>query len=504
MNKHKISLRQIVIFFIQFILFIGFLAGVVILFLNVNKAYAYLALVLLYVLNVIFVFIIYAQNREQEAKLSWIYLVMLIPIIGHAIFIGYGLIFRNNFELEINNDSKYQLLTYKNEILGNNKLKPYNDLKQIQNINQNILLPANFDFFAEGYRFYDDLFASLKKAQKTIYIVTYIIKKSEITTEFLDTLEQKANNGVKIKWLVDDFGAMLSQKKQLRRLDKHPNIEIKLIGKIYYPFINAASFSRNHEKFIIIDNKVVFSGGNNISDEYSSMSKKYGHWIDLNYRITGPYINSYIIHFIKYWKFIAKKDIDVHSSLFIDNDLTKYHNQALLVTDSPSYTYSESELFFLKMIPNAKKSIKIATPYFSVSRALKKQLILALKSGVEVTIFFPGLPDKKLVYKIGLYQLSKLQQHGLKILIYEDHFLHTKAGLIDDKYGWVGTNNWDSRSMYSQYETMDIFEGKSIAKLNEIFSDYEQKCQNVENFPQFEKKPTVIEKFLYDISKPLI
>ncbi|MFV8468238.1 phospholipase D-like domain-containing protein [Mycoplasma sp. VS42A] len=504
MNKTKISLKNVVIFLLQIILFIGFIVGITMLILNVDKRYAYLLLFLLYLINVLFVFVIYAQNREHEAKFSWIYLVLLVPFIGHAIFIGYGLLFRNKYELKINEDPKYNLRTYKDLIYSNNSVKHIAMLKRMENINQNMVLPCNFDFFAEGYRFYDDLFAALKQSQRSIYIVTYIIKQSEISQEFLHILEQKANQGVKIKWLVDDFGAMASQKRLLRKLNKHPNIEIKLIGKIYYPFINAASFSRNHQKFIIIDNEVVFSGGNNISDEYASMSKKYGHWIDLNYRITGPYINAYIIHFIKFWKVITRSEIDIQASLFIPDQNQNYEDSALLVTESPSYSHSEAELFFLKMIPNAKKSIKIATPYFSITRALEKQIILALKSGVKVTLYFPGLPDKKLVYKIGIYQLSKLREYGLEVKIYQDHFLHTKAGLIDDEYGWVGTNNWDSRSMFSQYETMDILTGKSIENLCGIFHKYEKDSQKVENFPEIDKKPNVIEKFLYDITKPLI
>ncbi|WLP85729.1 phospholipase D-like domain-containing protein [Mycoplasma seminis] len=503
MNKKKLNLKNILIFIIQLLILCGIIAGIVMLFLNVNKLFAYLFLLLLYILNVIFVFIIYHQSREHESKFSWIYLVLLLPFIGHAAFIGYGLIFRNKYEIKINKLPQYNIKTYQNYLnLPSSDVN--HNLKHMENINQNLILPANFEFFSEGYRFYDDLFNALKNATKNIYIVTYIIKKAEITQEFLDILQKKADAGVKIKWLIDDFGAMPSQKRNLKKLNKHPNIEIKLIGKIYYPFINAASFSRNHQKFIIIDNDVVFSGGNNISDEYASMSKKYGHWIDLNYRISGPYINSYIIHFIKFWKIIARKDIEILPSLYIPKPDMTYNNSALLVTDSPSYDYSEAELFFLKMIPNAKESIQIATPYFSITRALEKQIILALKSGVKVTIFFPGLPDKKLVYKIGLYQLSKLMEYGLEVKIYQDHFIHTKAGLIDNKHGWVGTNNWDSRSMFSQYETMDVFTGPAVDKLSEIFQNYENQSENVENLPQIHKKLNLIEKFLYDIIKPLI
>ncbi|WAM02900.1 phospholipase D-like domain-containing protein [Mycoplasmopsis felis] len=92
----------------------------------------------------------------------------------------------------------------------------------------------------------------------------------------------------------------------------------------------------------------------------------------------------------------------------------------------------------LKLISNAKKSIKISTPYFSVSEAIYKQIILALKSGVDITVFIPGLPDKKLVYQISIWQLRKLMKYGLKVRVYNEHFLHSKLGVVDDqlKLSW--------------------------------------------------------------------
>ncbi|SYV97336.1 Cardiolipin synthase, partial [Mycoplasmopsis edwardii] len=112
------------------------------------------------------------------------------------------------------------------------------------------------------------------------------------------------------------------------------------------------------------------------------------------------------------------------------------NSNALLLTDSPSYNHSKIEDFFLLSLANAKQSIKIATPYFTITNSLEKQLIIALKSNVDITIYFPGLPDKNFVYKVGLNQLNKFIKFGLKVKIYDDHFLHTKMGIIDDQVAW--------------------------------------------------------------------
>ncbi|QNM93778.1 PLDc N-terminal domain-containing protein [Mycoplasma sp. Pen4] len=505
MNKLLLSTKRTITFIILLAIFVGSITGIAFLITQIDEQWIYLSLVLFYLVNCVFVFIIYTQKRQHESKFSWIYLVLLFPIIGHVIFLTYGLIFKNKYELKLLNDPKFHISTYKDLInVDNDNGIKSETLKQYANINQSLVLDANYKLYNEGYRFYEKLMEVLFKAKKNIYIVTYIIKKSEISKEFLEVMRKKADEGVEIKWLVDDFGAMPSQKRLLKKLSKHPNIEIRFIGKIYYPFVLASSFLRNHQKFIIVDDLVVFSGGNNISDEYASLSKKYGHWIDLNYEITGPYINNYIVHFALFWKIITRKDIEIKKHLFIDVKDQIYHNKSILVTESPSFDHSEAELFWIKMISSAKKSIKIATPYFSVTSALKKQIILALKCGVDVTIYFPGFPDKKTVHKIGIYQLKELTKYGLKIKIYKDHFLHTKCGLIDDKIAWIGTNNLDSRSMFQQYETMDIVEGETVKDIQGIFDLYDQHCVFMEKVPQLCKKPNVIEKFLYDLVKPLI
>ncbi|MEA4162411.1 phospholipase D-like domain-containing protein [Mycoplasma sp. 4404] len=502
----KNNLKWLISFIIAFFIVTLTVVFVSFLVLNIYKEVSYFFIFLFYVINVTFVFVIYSQKKQHESKFSWIYLTMLLPIIGHVIFIVYGFHWKNKNEIKVNKNPMYCLKQYVPLFMKNQNQLSYksNNLTELTNLNNNVILPANIEFYEEGYRFYDHLFNGINDAKKTIYIITYIIKKSEISEHFLSLLLKKANEGVKIKWLVDDFGAMPSQKRKLSKLSKHPNIEFAYIGKIYYPFINASSFSRNHEKFIIIDNKMVFSGGNNISDEYSSMSKKYGHWIDLNYKITGPYINTYIIHFIKFWKIITNKNIEIRSSLFIDTSDQEYENNSFLILESPNFDYSESEFLWLKLIATAKKSIRICTPYFSVTNALKKQLILALRNNVKITIYFPGLPDKKLVYKISLSQLEELIPYGLEVKIYDDHFLHTKAGIVDDKIAWVGTTNWDSRSMFSQYETMDVFEGKSVQKLIQIFDEYDKKSENMKKNCKNKKKSNLFKKFVFDITKPLI
>ncbi|MGZ9761904.1 phospholipase D-like domain-containing protein [Mycoplasma sp. 394] len=500
--KTGIFSKRFFIFIAQFIFLFALLAGIASLLFLINANYIYLFLTIAYFVNTFFVFFIGLQRRNFEAKLGWLYILILFPVVGHALFFGFGWISRNRSEIKLKNDPRYKINTY--ESLGLTSTHECYDanLKAVARINDTKTKSSQYHFYNEGYRFYKTLFEAIKNAQKSVFIISYIIKKSEISKEFLDLIKQKHSQGIEIRWLIDFFGAYHSQKKQIKKLIKL-GIKIIYIGKIYYPFINAASFNRNHQKFIIIDSQIVFSGGNNISDEYASLSKKYGHWIDVNYKITGEYVNVYILLFLKLWHIFAKEELKPtqYLSSICDDD---HRNHSVLVAESPSFPHSVSEFTWLKLFANAKESIKIASPYFSASDALYRQFLLCLKSGVEITVYFPGLPDKKIVHQIGLWQLKKLIKHGLKVKIYNDHFMHSKIGIIDSQIAWAGSANLDSRSMNSQYETMDIIYGDAVEQVNDIFDEYDKYCSDLTDNPKLNKDYNIFEKFFFSWMKLLI
>ncbi|UUD35876.1 phospholipase D-like domain-containing protein [Mycoplasmopsis citelli] len=505
MKKFSFNLSRFVIFIVFFLLFAGFITAVVFLTYRVNYLYFYLWVGVVYILNALFVFIIHSQRRPTATKLSWIYAILLFPIVGHLVFLVFGLIFRNKNEQKINQDPKFNISYYQQKNTIATLHRHPEELSHLEKLDNNLSLPGDIEFFQEGYHFYERLFEALKKAKKSIYIVSFIIKSSEIFDQLEKIIKQKLKEKVKVKWILDDLGVMFFPKRRIKKL-KSKGLEYQILGKIYYPLLNSNSFLRNHEKLFIVDSEYVFTGGNNISDEYASLSKKYAHWVDMNYKLSGPIINKYNLHFAKFWKIVSGKDIkDLEESLYKNTKkLSTYKNDVIQVSDSPNLDYSVAEYYWIKIISNAKKSIKIATPYFAISESLKNAIVLALKSGVEVTIYFPGLPDNKVAHKISLSQLEILRQYGLIIKLYNQVFMHSKMGLVDEQIAWSGSTNMDNRSLYSQYENMDIFCGESVKEVMRIFEDYDQKCLELQEIKGLNLNHNKFEKFIFDWLKPLI
>ncbi|MCU9935469.1 phospholipase D-like domain-containing protein [Mycoplasmopsis cynos] len=357
--KKVFSIKKIIFLIIQTIIAGGIIFGIVFSTLFFNNLFIWLLLIGLYLSNVIIILIIYSQNRNNQAKFSWIYLIVIIPVFGHILFFLFGLVGKKKLERKLDLLPEYKISYYLDKIPAAKNEDKSLLIKKVQNGKKTLSYDAKISVENEGYRFYQKLIIALKNAKKSIFIVSYIIKNSEIATEIINILKEKQAQGVEVKWLIDDFGAIGKQRKYLKNLIKITSIKIKMIGKIYYPFINHSSFSRNHQKFFLIDSEKVFSGGNNISDEYASLAPKYGHWIDLNYEIEGPYVNEYILLFIKLWRLISNEKLDIQKYLNFEQKKLEYNASGILIANSPSYGHSKIEDFFLLALSNAKKALKL-------------------------------------------------------------------------------------------------------------------------------------------------
>ncbi|MDZ7293685.1 phospholipase D-like domain-containing protein [Mycoplasmopsis pulmonis] len=458
---------------------------------------------IVYLINTGVVVFIFMQNRNSSSKLSWIVVITILPFFGHLLYFLVGQKYRHRKDY----DAYYK--NFNNILKDGTNIDDFSTMihdfgeknlfNQLSLLSQKPILPAKFKMFSHPYKYFNSLFEHIEKAQKEIWIVSYYAKDGELVDEFFSLLIKKATNGVKIKWLIDDFGQRHLKRKTLDRL-KHPNIEIEFIGRLRFGFLISSNFYRNHRKFFIIDKKIVFNGGSNISDRYISLDSQFGYYHDINYMIKGPYVHSYIIIFIYMWK--RWRNIELRYKEPIGELENNFESRAIIFEDGPELNDSIIEDSLIKLIANAKEEIKISTPYFSLSNGLFNAFKIALLSGVKVSIFYPGYSAQKLVHQIGLVELKKLEKYGIKIYFTNGFFNHSKMGIFDKNIAYIGTLNFDIRSFYAQYETIDIVEGEVVKDIQKLFDDLEQRSvhflKDYQNMRSFLPK-----QILFKILKPL-
>ena len=436
-------------------------------------------LTIIYIIYLIFVIItILTDKKSPEKTISWILFLLAFPPVGLIIYIFFGrewkrhrlnqdfspyikeLIFKVAKKIE---ESDYISLI---ELLANSDSSP-------------LFIDNDVTIFKDGSEKFAALKIELEKAKHHIHLEYYIVKNDKIGNEIKDILIRKANEGIKIRFIVDRVGSI----KLNRRYRK--DLEMAGVDLIYYtsflaPFlrlINTQINYRNHRKIAIIDGKVGFIGGINIGDEYLGKGK-LGYWRDLHIMIRGDFVlGLQALFFDDFWNI---KKIN-GSELNLERQYDKYFPETQksngivmqLLTSGPDSEFPSIMHGFIKMISSAKKYIYIATPYFIPTESLMENLKIAAMSNVDVKILFPGKYDHFVVYNASKSYLAELIKYGVEVYFYrKDAFLHSKLMIVDGNISTVGTANMDIRSFELNYEVNAvIYNNETTKEFEKIFEE---------------------------------
>jgi cardiolipin synthase len=201
----------------------------------------------------------------------------------------------------------------------------------------------------------------------------------------------------------------------------------------------------------VIDNKIAYTGGINLADEYINRKHLFGHWRDAAVRVEGSAAKSFTLMFLQMWNLLSKSPKPVTEPMPEQTE-TLFEGWILPYTDHPTESIHTGEHIFLHSIQRAQSKLYITTPYLMIGDELIAALKNAAQSGVDVRIITPGIPDKKLIYLTTRSYYRDLIEAGVKIYEYTPGFIHSKNLICDDDFCVVGTSNMDYRSLYVNFE----------------------------------------------------
>jgi len=209
---------------------------------------------------------------------------------------------------------------------------------------------------------------------------------------------------------------------------------------------------RSHQKIIVIDGNVGFTGGINLADEYVNMVHRFGIWKDNAVKVEGEAVWGLTVTFLQMWEVSSEGElIDYNpyrpTKQFEENDVF-----CQIVSDGPANNpRNPIESIYKQIINYAKKYLYITSPCLIIEDDMRDTLITAAQSGVDVRIITPFIPDKKSVKIITNFNYGRLLEAGVRIFEYTPGFIHAKT-IINEECGIVGTINMDYRSFYLHYE----------------------------------------------------
>lgn len=437
------------------------------------------------IISVIAVLWIINNNNNPAYKITWLVLILLFPIFGGLFYLMFG----------GNRSSKR--MRAKNRMVEEktrNSLKQTNDiLTQLQAIDpqiakQAIFLTASSDYpvyqhtsteyFALGEDQFGSMLDALNRAEHYIFLEYFIVEEGLMWDSILEILVAKAASGVDVRMIYDDIGCVLTLPHHYERKLQSLGIKCKVFNP-FTPVLSARLNNRDHRKIVIIDGHTAYTGGTNLADEYINAKVKYGHWKDTAIKICGEAAWSFTVMFLTFWDYLGNETVIVEVEDYNNYRPYVYHNEqfendgfVLPYADSPLDDESTAKIAYLNIINGAKKYVYITTPYLILDNELTVGLCAAAKSGVDVRIITPHIPDKWYVFGVTRANYPILLRSGVKIYEYTPGFMHSKCAIADDEVAIIGSINLDYRSLYLHFECAAwLYQTNSIA---DIKNDFDQ------------------------------
>lgn len=433
-----------------------------------------------------FILIIYILNLDKpmDYRMAWIIPIAALPFFGIALYLLLEIIpgpkqlsrrlkrikSVNMQHLEQDPEIHEEIISHKNIDYG---LDRY-----LNNIaGYPIYKNSKLDYFTQGEDYYKSLMEDIKQAKDFIFIEFFIIKPGKMLDSILDLLEEKVLEGVDVRFMYDgtnDYHLPSDYKAYLEAR----GFEVVVFAPVL-PILSTYHNNRDHRKIISIDNKIAYTGGLNLADEYINEIDRFGHWKDNGIRVEGDAVRSFTVMFLNLWELSNGREYNIERYLKDDHDIiSKAFVQPY--DDAPNDAETVGENVYVDVLNQAKDYCYIMTPYLIPSDRIISAIKFAGKRGVDVRLMMPGKPDKKIPFCMSRSYYQGLIEAGVKIYEYNPGFLHSKSFVSDDKTSVAGTVNLDFRSLHLHYENGVLVYDKDFAlTLKKDFIDTQKLCQEI-------------------------
>jgi cardiolipin synthase A/B len=441
------------------------------------KHYPTISLVFIILLSVFTIVRIIMDTNNSAKTMAYILLVFLFPIGGAIIYFAFGVNYRRRklFSKKIiqNEDlfTKIQdrLAEASLEVLneGHENIKGNEDL--IRLLLKDSKAPLSYNkvkLLINGEEKFEAVLQAIESAEFFIHLEYYIFDDDEIGNKIITLLKTKAQQGVTVRFIYDDFGSHgladdTIETMRLAGIQVFPFFEVK-----FYLLANRINY-RDHRKIIIVDGLVGFTGGINVSDRYiNDGDSERLYWRDTHVMIEGSAVNSLQYHFIANWNFCTDETLEINR-MFFPNIFEKKENHedlVQIVAGGPDYPTSGIMLSFFTAIVNAKERVYITSPYFVPNESIYDALKKAALSGKDTRLLLPGISDSKIVNAAARSYFKDLLACGVRIFLYQKGFIHAKTIVVDDNLSMVGSANMDARSFDLNFEINAVVYSKKICK----------------------------------------
>ena len=453
-----------------------------------DLSFANVVTILYYIAAVATVIYVILDNRSPLKTISWILVLLFLPVIGLVFYFYFGHNFKKEKlfagkrtldyrefsrivqeqSIDINQhrgrlhpdiQSKFKVINLLMEV-GKSRLSRNNRIKILK----------------DGKNTFDEIISVLLMARKHIHIEYYIFENGEIADRIKEILIRKATlEHVVVRFIYDSVGSWNISNDYLADLVK-AGVKVESSLPVRFPTLTSKVNYRNHRKIVVVDGKTGFLGGINISDKYVKGDPEMGvPWRDTHLRIDGDAVADLQLIFLTDWYFLTDEEIGEESVYFPECDVTDECIIQVLAS-GPDTEYQGIMKAYFSAITTARSSITIVSPYFIPNEAILTALKTASGSGIDVKMIVPGVSDSKIVQYSSESYFEELLESGVRIFLYHGGFIHSKLLMVDGILSTIGTANLDFRSFEQNMEVNAIIYDRNVT--NQLLEQFEEDLEH--------------------------
>lgn len=425
--------------------------------------------------------IVYIINRKENPafKMSWILFVLLIPIVGTAFYIfvliqpGTSYIKKKLFVLR---DETAPYMKQNRHLIEELRLSKPANANLAHYMSKVCGFPVHRNtkvtYFPLGEDKFVEMKIQLENAKKFIFMEYFIVETGEMWDAILEILKRKVDEGVEVRFMYDGMCSIsLLPYRYPKKLEKM-GIKCKMFNPIK-PVLSTHQNNRDHRKICVVDGEVAFTGGVNLADEYINEKVRFGHWKDTAIMLEGEAVQNFTILFLQMWNIDEKKKEDYTKYLTPKaKEFRRELGYVLPYGDSPYDNENIGEQVYFHILNHAKKYVHIMTPYLILDSEMVDTLTRAAKSGIDVKIIMPHIPDKWYAFAVAKTYYRELIEAGVNIYEFTPGFVHAKVFVSDDDTATVGTVNLDYRSLYLHFECgVFVYDNPVVQEIEQDFQE---------------------------------
>ncbi len=425
------------------------------------------------------------DKMNPSFKLPWMILVIAVPIIGAPLYILFA---KSKQTRRISKRFRNYRTLMRNTLP--NPDDPLVDIakedpvvaRQLSYVERTAYAPVyrNTDavYLPTGEEYFDAVMREIPKAKKFIFLEYFIIEEGKMFNSILDVLKKKVEEGVEVRIMYDDIGSISKVPSKYDKYLESLGFQVSVFNRMK-PSLDAFLNYRDHRKILVIDGVVGFTGGVNLADEYINEVERFGHWKDTGIMIKGEGVTKMTETFLQLWHF-SRGELKIDYKDYASDMKCESDGFIQPFADGPSTDDLTAELCYMGLINIAVDHLYVTTPYLILDNEMTTAFCHAARSGVDVRIITPHIPDKKTVMAVTRSNYRTLLDSGVRIFEYTPGFIHAKSLCMDGKVAVVGTVNFDFRSLYLHFENGILcYKSSCIADVERDFLETQEKCQEI-------------------------